>query len=94
VPGLTREQLELCYRASDVTTIAIDGLELAIRECQYQFLWHRWNCSSLSTKSKNPHSSSLLKRGKPSFRERRKRGGENERSHTALPETGELKILI
>uniref|UniRef100_A0A182NBP9 Protein Wnt n=1 Tax=Anopheles dirus TaxID=7168 RepID=A0A182NBP9_9DIPT len=64
VPGLTRDQLELCYRASDVTAAAIEGLELGVRECQYQFQWHRWNCSSLSTKSRNPHTSSMLKRGK------------------------------
>uniref|UniRef100_A0A182P5R1 Protein Wnt n=1 Tax=Anopheles epiroticus TaxID=199890 RepID=A0A182P5R1_9DIPT len=63
VPGLTRDQLELCYRASDVTAAAIEGLELGVRECQYQFQWHRWNCSSLSTKSRNPHTSSMLKRG-------------------------------
>ncbi|XP_058452542.1 protein Wnt-10a [Malaya genurostris] len=63
VPGLTREQLELCYRASDVTAAAIEGLELAVRECQHQFQWHRWNCSSLSTKSRNPHTSNMLKRG-------------------------------
>lgn len=36
VPGLTKEQLELCYRANDVTTAAIDGLELAVKECQLQ----------------------------------------------------------
>uniref|UniRef100_A0A182WGH4 Protein Wnt n=1 Tax=Anopheles minimus TaxID=112268 RepID=A0A182WGH4_9DIPT len=64
VPGLTRDQLELCYRASDVTASAIEGLELGVRECQYQFQWHRWNCSSLSTKSRNPHTSNMLKRGK------------------------------
>lgn len=29
-----------------------------------QFQWHRWNCSSLNTKSRNPHASSLLKKGK------------------------------
>ncbi|XP_035904469.1 protein Wnt-10a [Anopheles stephensi] len=63
VPGLTRDQLELCYRASDVTAAAIEGLELGVRECQYQFQWHRWNCSSLSTKSRNPHTSNMLKRG-------------------------------
>lgn len=81
VPGLTKEQLELCYRANDVTTAAIDGLELAVKECQLQvndsnvtnnrivminlqFQWHRWNCSSLSSKKKNPHTSNLLKKGK------------------------------
>lgn len=36
VPGLSREQLDLCYKASDVTLAALDGLDLAIRECQLQ----------------------------------------------------------
>ncbi|XP_055918641.1 protein Wnt-10b [Eupeodes corollae] len=63
VPGLSKDQLELCYKASDVTLTALEGLELAIRECQVQFQWHRWNCSSLSTKSGNPHSSNLLTKG-------------------------------
>lgn len=95
VPGLNKDQLELCYKASDVTVAALEGLELAVKECQVQvsiistsppthphhwvinnkkgraqclmlikkFQWHRWNCSSLSTKSRNPHSSNLLKKG-------------------------------
>lgn len=36
VPGLSKKQLELCYRANDVTSSALDGLDLAIRECQTQ----------------------------------------------------------
>lgn len=36
IPGLTREQIKLCYQATDVTTIALDGLDLAINECQLQ----------------------------------------------------------
>ncbi|XP_049306491.1 protein Wnt-10b [Bactrocera dorsalis] len=63
VAGLTKDQLELCYKASDVATAALEGLDMAIRECQLQFLWHRWNCSSLSTKIRNPHVSNLLKKG-------------------------------
>ncbi|XP_034474118.1 LOW QUALITY PROTEIN: protein Wnt-10b [Drosophila innubila] len=63
VPGLTKDQVELCYKASDVTAAALEGLDMAIRECQTQFQWHRWNCSSLSTKSRNPHASNLLKKG-------------------------------
>lgn len=38
IPGLTKEQLDLCYRANDVTSVALDGLELAVRECQQQVL--------------------------------------------------------
>lgn len=36
VPGLTKEQMDLCYRANDVTQAALDGLDLAMRECQSQ----------------------------------------------------------
>lgn len=36
VPGLSREQLDLCYKAHDVTIAALDGLDLAMRECQLQ----------------------------------------------------------
>lgn len=36
IPGLTREQVQLCYQATDVTLIALDGLDLAIHECQSQ----------------------------------------------------------
>lgn len=43
VPGLTKEQLELCYRANDATTAAIDGLELAVKECQQQVSFFK-NC--------------------------------------------------
>lgn len=36
VPGLTKAQMDLCYRANDVTRAALDGLHLAMRECQSQ----------------------------------------------------------
>lgn len=36
VPGLNKEQLNLCYRANDVTRAAFDGLDMAMRECQSQ----------------------------------------------------------
>lgn len=36
IPGLSREQLELCYKANDLTIAALDGLDYAMRECQLQ----------------------------------------------------------
>lgn len=36
LPGLTKEQLELCYKASELTTVAIEGLEIGVKECQFQ----------------------------------------------------------
>jgi len=63
-PGLSKKQLELCFRYPDVMASAIQGLQLAVTECQYQFQKHRWNCSALETKNRNPHSSAFLQKGK------------------------------
>ncbi|XP_076177957.1 wnt oncogene analog 10 [Ptiloglossa arizonensis] len=63
IPGLSKEQRELCHRNPDVTVAAIKGLQMAISECQHQFAWHRWNCSSLTPSSRTQQSSVLLQRG-------------------------------
>ncbi|XP_041970201.1 protein Wnt-10b [Aricia agestis] len=66
IAGLTREQKALCHEAPDTTAVAFEGLQLAVKECQHQFRWHRWNCSSLLARSANPHASAIMRRG---FRE-------------------------
>ncbi|XP_011299177.1 protein Wnt-10b isoform X2 [Fopius arisanus] len=63
IPGLTKEQRDLCYISPDVTVAALKGLQMAIAECQHQFTWHRWNCSSLTASSRTQKSSVLLQRG-------------------------------
>ncbi|CAF4871004.1 unnamed protein product [Pieris macdunnoughi] len=62
VRGLTREQRSICHEAPDTASVAFEGLQLAVKECQHQFRWHRWNCSSLILRSSNPHASALMKR--------------------------------
>ncbi|KAK0084396.1 hypothetical protein PV326_006270, partial [Microctonus aethiopoides] len=62
IPGLTKEQRDLCYANPDVTVAALKGIQMAISECQHQFAWHRWNCSTLTPSSRTQKNSIMLQR--------------------------------
>ena len=45
IPGLLKNQRELCKKAPHAMPAVGEGAELGLQECRHQFRHHRWNCS-------------------------------------------------
>ncbi|XP_008214806.1 protein Wnt-7b isoform X2 [Nasonia vitripennis] len=45
IPGLGKNQRELCRKAPHTMPAVGEGAELGLKECRHQFRHHRWNCS-------------------------------------------------
>ncbi|XP_058802194.1 protein Wnt-7b isoform X2 [Phymastichus coffea] len=45
IPGLGKNQRELCRKAPHAMPAVGEGAELGLKECRHQFRHHRWNCS-------------------------------------------------
>ncbi|XP_070569796.1 protein Wnt-10a-like [Ptychodera flava] len=63
VPGLTRKQHRICMQTPGLVASAIQGMMLAVHECQYQMRNRRWDCSDLEQKSKHPYESPIMAKG-------------------------------
>ena len=51
VPGLVYEQVELCRNSPDTITCVGEGVRRGIYECQSQFKFERWNCTTTPNQS-------------------------------------------
>ena len=51
VPGLVYEQVELCRNSPDTITCVGEGVRRGIYECQSQFKFERWNCTTIPNQS-------------------------------------------
>ncbi|XP_035713384.1 protein Wnt-2b [Folsomia candida] len=46
VPHLNKRQREICNKNSDLVRVIGDGVKDGVSECQYQFRYQKWNCST------------------------------------------------
>lgn len=59
---LAGKQAELCQLEPEIVQEVAKGTKLGVRECQYQFRFRRWNCTSHSK-----YFGKILQQGKASM---------------------------
>ncbi|KZS11368.1 Protein Wnt-16 [Daphnia magna] len=62
IPGMERKQRRLCQKHPDHMVQVGEGAATGIKECQYQFRQHRWNCSTID-RDASVFGKSLVKSG-------------------------------
>ena len=55
---LAGKQAELCQTQPEIVNEVAKGAKLGVRECQYQFRFRRWNCTS-----QNKYFGKILQQG-------------------------------
>lgn len=51
IPGLAPRQRTICQSRPDAIIVMGEGVQMGIRECQFQFRHGRWNCSALGERT-------------------------------------------
>lgn len=59
--GLNRKQIRVCKRNVELMTSVKEGAEMAIRECQHQFKYRKWNCTTINKKNEPVFGNALNK---------------------------------
>jgi hypothetical protein len=61
--GLNRKQIRVCKRNVELMPSVKRGAEMAIQECQHQFKYRKWNCTTIN-KHNEPVFGNALNKGK------------------------------
>jgi hypothetical protein len=61
--GLNRKQIRVCKRNVELMPSVKKGAEMAIQECQHQFKYRKWNCTTINKKNE-PVFGNALNKGK------------------------------
>ncbi|XP_035239268.1 protein Wnt-7a-like isoform X1 [Anguilla anguilla] len=51
IPGLAPRQRTICQSRPDAIVVMAQGVQMGIKECQFQFRNGRWNCSALGQRT-------------------------------------------
>lgn len=59
--GLNRKQVRVCKRHVELMSSVKKGAEMAIQECQHQFKYRKWNCTTINNENEPVFGNALNK---------------------------------